>query len=173
MDIRFANVADAGALARLGTDSFVAKFGHLYRAEDLAAFLSQAHTEAIVAREIADPAYRVFLAQDKGGHLLGYCKLIMACGWPEHARGANVIELKQLYTAPAATGQGIGSALMARAGEEAAGFGADEIQLSVYSDNPGAQKFYARYGFGKVADIHFMVGEQRDEEFLFAKLLDR
>lgn len=45
------------------------------------------------------------------------------------------------------------------------------MQLSVYSDNPGAQRFYARYGFAKVADIHFMVGNQRDEEFLFAKVL--
>jgi ribosomal protein S18 acetylase RimI-like enzyme len=49
--------------------------------------------------------------------------------------------------------------------------GADEVQLSVWSGNPGAQRFYARYGFSKVADIHFMVGSHRDEEFLFARML--
>ena len=49
--------------------------------------------------------------------------------------------------------------------------GADEIQLSVFSGNTDAQRFYHRYGFAKVADIHFMVGEQRDEEFLFARMI--
>lgn len=170
MELRTATPADAAALARLGTDSFVAKFGHLYVPDDLANFLAGSHSEAKVAKEIADPAMRVMLAE-RDGHLLGYCKLVMACGWPEHARAQDVIELKQLYTAPEATGQGIGAALMDWALTEAAAFGAGEVQLSVYSDNAGAQKFYARYGFEKVADIHFMVGEQRDEEFLFAKVL--
>ena len=54
---------------------------------------------------------------------------------------------------------------------EAAARGADEVQLSVWSGNHGAQKFYARYGFSKVADITFLVGEQMDEEFLFARML--
>lgn len=170
MNLRPATPADAAALSRLGTDSFVAKFGHLYTAEDLANFLAGSHSEGKVAKEIAEPTMRVMLAEDDG-QLLGYCKLVMVCGWPEHARGQRAIELKQLYTAPEATGQGIGAALMDWALGEAVTFGADEIQLSVYSDNPGAQKFYARYGFEKVADIHFMVGEQRDEEFLFAKVL--
>lgn len=170
MDIRIARPADAASLARLGTDSFVAKFGHLYKPEDLSGFLEGSHSEAKVAREIADPRLRVALAE-QGGNLLGFCKLVMDCGWPDHARGTRVIELKQLYTAPDATGQGIGARLMDWAFEEAGAHGADEIQLSVYADNPGAQKFYARHGFEKVADIHFMVGEQRDEEFLFAKVL--
>src|SRR3546814_3681949 len=41
----------------------------------------------------------------------------MACGWPEHARGRQVIELKQLYTDPETTGQGIGARLMDRSEE--------------------------------------------------------
>ena len=168
--LRPALPADAPALAALGHDSFVAKFGHMYRPDDLAAFLGSHHTPQIVARQIADPAYRVILAE-RAGALAAYCKLVLACGWPEHARGANAIELKQLYTAPAATGGGIGSALMERLVTEARGAGADEIQLSVWSGNSDAQRFYHRYGFAKVADIHFMVGEQRDEEFLFARMI--
>jgi ribosomal protein S18 acetylase RimI-like enzyme len=170
MNLRPATPDDAPALSRLGTDSFIVKFGHLYSPENLANFLAGSHSEAKVAKEIADPALRIMLAE-ADGKLLGFCKLVMACGWPDHARGATVIELKQLYTDPEATGRGIGATLMDWALAEAERFGADEIQLSVYSDNPGAQKFYARYGFEKVADIHFMVGEQRDEEFLFARVL--
>lgn len=170
MELRLAAPADAVALADLGARSFVAKFGHMYTARDLADFLADSHSEAKAAKEIADPGMRIALAE-ADGKLLGYCKLVMACGWPEHARGDRVVELKQLYTDPDATGRGIGAGLMDWALETARGDGADEVQLSVWSGNDGAQKFYARYGFGKVADIHFMVGEQRDEEFLFARLL--
>ncbi len=46
--------------------------------------------------------------------------------------------------------------------------GADEIQLSVWSENYGGHRFYARYGFEKIADIDFWVTNHRDEEFLFA-----
>jgi ribosomal protein S18 acetylase RimI-like enzyme len=170
MHLRPAVLADAGPLAELGARSFTAKFGHLYRAADVATFLGECHSEAKVAKEIADPDMRVMLAVDDD-RLLGYCKLVMNCGWPEQARGGNAIELKQLYTAPDVTGRGIGARLMDWAIAEARGFGADEIQLSVWSGNIGAQKFYARHGFAKVADIHFMVGEQRDEEFLFARMI--
>ena len=49
--------------------------------------------------------------------------------------------------------------------------GADEMQLSVWSGNHGAQRFYARYGFEKVADVHFWVGAHRDDEFLLSLML--
>ena len=168
--LRPALPVDAPALAALGRDSFVAKFGAMYRAQDLATYLEQMHSDAVVAREIVNPRARYCLAE-RDGALAGYCKLGLTCGWPEHARGSHTIELKQLYTAPGATGGGIGSALMDWALGEARAEGADEIQLSVFSGNTDAQRFYHRYGFAKVADIHFMVGEQRDEEFLFARMI--
>ena len=74
-------------------------------------------------------------------------------------------------TDPARTGQGIGAALMDWAMEEAAAGGHDSILLSVYSGNHGAQRFYERYGFSKIADITFRVGEQIDDEYLFEKRL--
>lgn len=163
---RPATQADVPALARLGRESFVAKFGHLYKPSDLARFLEEVHSEAAVAGEMANPLCRYRVAEEAGA-LTGYCKLSLACGWPEYARGARAIELKQLYTAPGMGGRGIGAALIDWALATAREHGADEIQLSVYSDNAGAQRFYQRYGFEKIADITFAVGDQLDEEFLF------
>ena len=168
--LRPATPADVPALSRLGIDSFVDKFGDLYNAEDLSAFLDEVHSEAAVAGEIADPA-RLYCLAEADGRLVGYCKLGLACGWPEHARGTRAIELKQLYTAPGMTGMGLGRLLMDWALAEARRRGADEMQLSVYSGNAGAQRFYERYGFAKVADITFLVGQQVDPEFLFAAML--
>jgi diamine N-acetyltransferase len=168
--LRAACSADIPALAELGRSSFVAKFGTMYRPEDLAAFLHEAYSESAIAAELANPQRLYWLAEAEG-RLLGYCKLALACGFPQFARGSHVIELKQLYTAPDATGQGVGAALMAWAMDAARQRGADEMQLSVWSGNDGAQRFYARYGFAKVADVTFRVGSQIDEEFLFARML--
>ena len=170
MILRPALPADAAALAALGRDSFVAKFGAMYRPEDLAAFIAQTHSDEVVAREIANPRARYRLAE-RAGALVGYCNLGLDCGWPEHARGSHTIELKQLYTAAGATGGGIGAALMDWALAEASALGADEIQLSVWSGNTDAQRFYHRYGFAQVAATHFWVGQQCDNEFLFARMI--
>jgi ribosomal protein S18 acetylase RimI-like enzyme len=168
--LRSATACDIPALSRLGIDSFVAKFGHLYRNEDLAAYLAEAHSETSVAAELANPD-RLYQIAEQDDALIGYCKLGLIGGFPEHARGTQIIELKQLYTAPNATGQGIGAALMDWALAEARARGVDEMQLSVWSGNDGAQRFYARYGFVKVAEVNFWVGSHRDDEFLFSRLL--
>jgi ribosomal protein S18 acetylase RimI-like enzyme len=170
--LRPALPADVPALARLGRDSFVAKFGTLYTPQDLAAFLEQTHAEPAVAVELANPERRYCLAEIDG-RLVGYAKLGLACPWPDYARGAKAIEIKQFYTAPDMAGNGIGAALMDWSLGQARAEEADEIQLSVWSGNDGAQRFYARYGFEKVADITFRVGEQLDDEFLFSLLLLR
>lgn len=170
LTLRPARAADTAALSQLGIASFVDAFGHMYSAQDLDDFLAETKSEASIAAQIADRGSQIQLAE-KDGVLLGYCKIGLECSWPEYARGSKAMELKQLYMASAATGQGIGAALMDWALGEFATHGADEIQLSVYSENFGAQRFYARYGFEKVADVTFKVGEQIDHEFLFARMI--
>ena len=168
--LRAAQPADIPALSQLATDSFVAKFGLLYRQAILAAFLAESLSEAAIVAELANPA-RVYRLAERSGKLVGYCKIGLTCGFPEYARGDKVMELKQLYTAADATGGGIGKALMDWAMEQFALHGADEAQLSVYAHNAGAHRFYRRYGFDKVADITFRVGDHIDPEFLFARML--
>ncbi|MFM5948863.1 MAG: N-acetyltransferase family protein [Novosphingobium sp.] len=169
MILRDATPADVPALSRLASEAFIAKFGHLYSTENLNLFLAESLSEAAIAAELGDPSRYYQLAAGADGTLLGFAKIGLTCGFPDHARGNRVMELKQLYTAPDATGQGIGAALMDWAMDQFASRGADEVQISVYAENPGAHRFYARYGFAKVADITFRVGDHIDPEFLFAQ----
>jgi diamine N-acetyltransferase len=166
LTLRTATAADIPALSALGRNSFVDKFGHLYQAHDLAAFLEETHSPEALARELIDAERRYCLAECEGA-LAGYCKLAIPSTLARHDKALRPVEIKQLYAAPGMTGRGIGAALMDWAMAEARTWGADAIQLSVWSGNPDAQRFYARYGFAKVADITFRVGEQIDEEFLF------
>ncbi|MBS0482622.1 MAG: GNAT family N-acetyltransferase [Proteobacteria bacterium] len=170
MILREASPSDIPALSRLASDAFIAKFGHLYSAENLNAFLTSALSETAIAGDYADPL-QVYRLAEADGELMGFAKIALKCGFPEHARGERTMELKQLYAAAGATGKGIGAALMDWAMAELAARGADEVQLSVYSENQGAHRFYERYGFGKVADITFKVGDHIDPEFLFARMI--
>lgn len=170
MQFRSATLEDVPALAALGRDSFCAAFAHLYRPQDLAAFLEEVYSDEAVAEEVegSECIHRLAI---ENGRLVGYCKLRQPSWYAEHSDAADPIALGQLYTDPSATGRGIGAALMDWAIHEAEARGCDAIQLSVWSGNLGAQRFYARYGFAKIADIDFKVGEQLDEEFLLEKRL--
>mgnify|MGYP002781128682 CR=1 FL=1 len=166
MILRPATIADAPALAQLGADSFVAAFGHLYSAADLAAFLGSVHAPEAVAAEIAGDECTHCLAEHESV-LVAYCKLRHPSKFAHHTDASDPIELGQLYALPQHTGAGLGARLMGWALATARAGGHDAMLLSVYSDNHGAQRFYNRYGFGKIADITFAVGEQLDREYLY------
>lgn len=170
LTLRGATADDLAALSVLARDAFITKFGHLYSAANLAMFLNDALSEAAFVADFANPERAIQLAM-RGGKLAGFAKVSFVCGFPEHARGRQVMELKQLYTAADATGGGIGGALMDWSMQCLIARGADEVQLSVYAENFGAHRFYERYGFAKVADITFQVGDHIDPEFLFARMI--
>jgi diamine N-acetyltransferase len=170
LTLRPATTDDLPALSALAIRAFIAKFGPLYSQANLDAFLTESLSEAAFTTDLADPTRRIQLAE-RGGELIAFAKIALVCGFPEHARGHRVMELKQLYTAPEAIGGGIGGALMDWAMATMAAGGADEVQLSVYAENFDAHRFYRRYGFDKVADITFRVGDHIDPEFLFARMV--
>jgi ribosomal protein S18 acetylase RimI-like enzyme len=99
--------------------------------------------------------------------LIAFCKLRYPSHYTAYSDARDPIELGQLYALPLHTGAGIGSALMDWALGVVRERGHDAILLSVYAENYGAQRFYQRYGFGKIADITFQVGDHFDPEFLY------
>lgn len=166
--MRPATVDDAQALATFARDAFIAAFGPLYSPEDLEAFLAEHRSEHTYRSKLADPNVRARLAFVDGA--LGAYALIVhgesvAAG--PNPQPKRPVFLSQLYCAGHATGRGLGTKLMDWALAEARAKGADAVQLSVYSENYGAQRFYQRYGFQHVADIDYWVGNKRDDEFLY------
>lgn len=159
---------EAAALADLGRNSFVETFGHLYRPEDLAMFLEDVYAVEGVAAQIASPRY-IFRVAEEAGQLVGYCKLGLDVSLDYDPGDRTVVELKQLYLMATHQGVGVAQALMDWTIAEAEAREADEIILSVWAENARAQRFYHKYGFEWIADTYFMVGNHRDDEFLYAK----
>jgi ribosomal protein S18 acetylase RimI-like enzyme len=168
MLIRPALPSDLEALVTLGRQTFTDAFGAMYSADDLAAFLDDWRSPERIAANIADDAIGVTVADDDG-RLVGYCTTVFGKGFAERPepQPRNPAFLSQLYCASDATGRGIGAALIEQAIAEAKRRGCDAMQLSVWSGNTRAQAFYRGYGFAKVADIDFWVGNHRDDEFLY------
>jgi diamine N-acetyltransferase len=170
IDYRTPSENDLSALSELGSSSFSDTFGHLYSAENLALFLAQTHGEAMVLAELRNPMRQYLVAHD-AGKMVAYCKLGFDHSLPLDLPGRAVMELKQLYLRPSHFATGVAEHLMDWAIAAARSRAIDDIVLSVYSDNPRAQRFYQRYGFAHAKNCFFMVGEHRDDEYLYRLIL--
>jgi len=167
--IRRATPADAATLAELGTATFVETFGHLYSPQDLQTFLDESHSVAAYASVLATESGYVLWIAECEGRAIGYVQA-GGCGLPHEDVLPEDGELKRLYLRRDAQNGGVGRALMDAAMAWLLRDGPRTLWLSVWSENFGAQRFYARYGFAFVAEYAFIVGEQCDREFMFRRL---
>jgi GNAT superfamily N-acetyltransferase len=164
---RDATSADAATLERIFDTVFSGTFGHLYRPEDLDAFLSSfgvANWEA----QLTDPAF-AFRIAEADAEPIGYVKLGPLKLPVETSRPAMLLD--QFYVLEAHHGAGIAPALMNWAFDEARRRGAEELYLTVFIDNHRARRFYDRYGFDAVGRYDFMVGSHADEDVIMRKSL--
>jgi len=147
--IRIAAPRDAGALAMLGRETFAETFGHLYPPHDLVEFLDAAHAPAYSARVAGDPAYRVWIAE-QGERAIGYA-LAGPCLIPHPEVTRSCGELQRLYVRRDSQGAGLGVEMLEQV---LAWLERPERRLwiGVWSENHGAQRLYARYGFAKVCE---------------------
>lgn len=172
LTIRNAAAGDLGALVALSRKTFTDKFGHLYRPEDLAAFLQTEHGPDVYRTALAEPRTLVRVAESAPGQLGAY----LVCGpltLPADGAARDAVELKRIYVDTPLQGRGLGSRFIEEALEWAVKLKAPEMYLSVFSENEGAQRIYERFGFRKIGEFLFPVGEHRDLEFLMRRKIDR
>lgn len=167
LSIRRATVDDAATLSTLATATFVETFGHLYPREDLQAFLDDAYAVEKQAVILGHPDYAVWLLED-AGRAVGHCAA-GPCGLPHADVQPGDGELKRLYVLREAQNGGWGARMMDTAMAWLQQGGPRTLWVGVWSENLGAQRFYARYGFAKVGTYDFPVGRVRDLEFIMRR----
>lgn len=151
----------------LGRETFAETFGHLYPPADLAAFVSAAHSPTRYAEMIADGAHALWIAEAAAGRAVGYA-MAGDCRLPHPEVTPTCGELQRLYVRRERQGGGLGVRLL----DEALGWLARpgrRLWIGVWSENLGAQRLYARYGFSKVGEYEFHVGQTSDREFIMAR----
>lgn len=165
--LRRATPADAEALAAIGAATFTETFGRLYPPEDLARFLAQSHNVERARSDLSDTSNAVWLAET-GQEILGYA-LAGPCSLPHPAVSSADGELKRLYLRQAAQNGGLGGRLMETALAWLQEAGPRTLWIGVWSENYGAQRLYRRWGFEKVGEYGFAVGETIDREFILRR----
>ena len=137
-----------------------------------------ADLEAYFAAELTPDRFRA-LSQDPGVVLLvaeserqiaGYAALVHDCKHPKLPANSPA-ELRKLYVVPDHHGRGVADALM-RELLLAVRTSADVVWLSVFSENARAIAFYQRWGFRLVGTHDFLVGEDRQKDFLMQRDAD-
>lgn len=164
IEIRLALEEDVQTLAALGAETFIATFGQLYGEKGLNAFLAKNHTSEVYAALLRDPEYGLWLAFSPQGEAIGYA-VAGPCSLPVPERPANSGELARLYLKKGVQGGGMGARLL----EPALEFlrdRFDHVYLSVYAENKVAQRLYQKFGFVKIHDYFYMVGDHADPEWI-------
>lgn len=165
--IRRATPGDAEALAALGAETFTETFGHLYPEEDLRGFLDAAHSPAYYLAALDDPDIALWIAEVDGA-AIGYA-MAGRCTLPHDEVADGDGELKRLYVTREARSGGIGARLFDEVLRWLQRDGPRTLWIGVWSENHGAQRFYARHGFSKVGEYEFPVGRVRDREFILRR----
>lgn len=162
-----ATKADGDALSRLGQETFTETFGSRYSAEDLSLFLEKNHARDVYEDFLKTPDSRAWIAEADDGRPVGFAT-ICPCGLPVPEMKPNSGELQRFYLLDPYHGRGIGSQMLTLALEWAsARF--DHLYLSVFSENHGAMRLYERFGFVKIHQYHYMVGNHADPEFIMER----
>lgn len=169
--VRRAGLSDAAALAELAARTFAETFAADNSAEDLNAHLRSAYGVAQQSAEIANPDEVTLLAH-RGADLIGFAQVrrgpAPSCVTVEHP-----IELHRFYLARSAHGTGAAAPLMQAARAAAEGLGGQHLWLGVWERNPRAVAFYVKSGFAKVGSHVFVVGSDRQTDWVFTSPLRR
>lgn len=162
--IRPATLDDAHALVELSTQTFTETFGYLYPPEDLEHYLATTYTADAYATMLDDPYHAIWVLEEDD-ELIGYV-LAGPCSLPHEDVTPEDREIKRLYVKKGHQNSGDGQKLMQQAMDW---IGDRTTWIGVWSENYGAQRFYERFGFSKIGEYKFIVGETRDDEFIYRK----
>lgn len=172
--IRRATIQDAAGLSEFAATTFRDTFEAENSPEDLEAYVAEAFTPERQASEISDPASIVLLAEHDSGagpsNLIGYAHLVAGAA-PPSIQGPSPIELKRLYVSHAWHGKGVARNLMDAAIVAARGSGAQTLWLGVWERNARAAAFYEKHGFARVGEHTFLLGADRQIDWLLEKSL--
>jgi len=169
LEIRRATTADAELISRLGARIFIETFAPHNTPENMRRYVADAFAPLRVRAELADPKTTALIVEIDAA-AAGYARLHINEA-PSAVRGAAPIEMVRLYVDGAHHGTGAGAALMEAAIEAGRGLSRDVMWLGVWEHNPRAQAFYAKWGFVRVGGHAFMLGDDRQTDWLMERRL--
>jgi ribosomal protein S18 acetylase RimI-like enzyme len=168
--IRRATSADAESLSVFAATVFPLGCPET-ASSDLSAYIETELTPARFAAHLEDGNLIVLLAEafgTEGRHIVAYMIIARRSPHPNLAAPAPS-EFRKLYLDPTYHDTGLSSALFHCALSLLSAEGPRPIWLSVFSENPRAIAFYKKWGFEVVASQEFLVGTDRQKDFVMQR----
>jgi diamine N-acetyltransferase len=169
VSIRRATTADAEVLAELSATTFHQAFDGSSKQENVDDYAQTAFNATQLALELQDPSV-TFCFAELNQQVVGYSKLIQG-EVPECVSDARAIELSRLYVREEFIANKIGAALMQNALDEARAKGYQTIFLGVWEHNTRAQAFYHKWGFKRVGEHIFQMGDDPQTDWWMERKL--
>lgn len=169
LTIRYATMADAEILAELSATSFHQAFDGSSKQENVDGYVNAAFNPTQLAIELNEPQSTFCLAE-LNEQAVGYFKLI-ADEVPDCVQDQNAVELSRLYVRQEFIAQKIGAALMQKALEVARAKSYTTIFLGVWEHNKRAQAFYHKWGFERVGEHIFQMGDDAQTDWWMERKL--
>ena len=167
--IRYATKKDAELIADLTRNTFYETFAGDNTEENMELFMNEKLNRQLLMDEVGKER-NIFLLAYYNDVIAGYARL-REDNNPPLLQGQPTLEIARLYAKKNMIGKGIGSALMNRAIEIAREKGKQIVWLGVWEKNHRAIDFYTRWGFEKLCDIEFILGNDIQNDWLMQKKL--
>ena len=167
--LREATRDDAVLIADISRQTFYDTFAADNTAADMEKFLAEQFTKGKLMLEVGFRE-NTFLLAYFNDEVAGYAKLRDG-KLPIELTGQQALEIARLYVVKDFIGKGIGAALMQASVERAKKTGKAWIWLGVWERNQRAIDFYHRWGFQKFGECDFLLGDDRQLDWLMKKEL--
>lgn len=164
IQIRQATTKDAALIADISRALFYNTFAAHNTPENMELFLREQFTRETLMAEVG-AAGNTFLLAYGDGEPAGYVRL------RENEAQPNTMEIARIYAATAMIGKGVGKALMQACVALAQEKGKRTIWLGVWEKNEHALKFYTAWGFEKVGEHDFLLGNDVQRDWIMQKKL--
>jgi ribosomal protein S18 acetylase RimI-like enzyme len=160
--IREATTADAAIIADLSRQTFYDTFAAQNTAANMEKFLQEQFTREALMAEVGALG-NTFLLAYAGNELAGYARL--------REKSATTLEIARLYAATSMIGKGVGKALMQACLDVAQIRSKKMVWLGVWEKNARAIRFYTAWGFEKVGEQDFRLGNDLQRDWIMQKSL--
>lgn len=160
--IRLATPADAPRLAVLAAQVWTHTYAKQGINDEIASYVLANLTPAYFLQCMQQASLQLLVAEQQQ-YLLALALVDTDSPCPTY--DDSQVELKTLYVHAHFAGNGLGTALLQRAGQLAAAQGS-RLWLSVNAENSKAMQFYQKYQYQQCGEIYFDLGQTRHKNWI-------
>jgi ribosomal protein S18 acetylase RimI-like enzyme len=153
----------------IGAATFLESYGRLNTKKNMKGYLASAFSRERIKTELKNKKSSFYLLK-QGEDILGYIKINFP-GAGAVCRDKNYLELERMYLLKKYQRKGLGKLLLKKVNKIAATNKMDGVWLGVWSKNPLAINFYKKNGFAKCGKQIFILGKDRQVDYVMKKII--